>query len=692
MMTTASSDTRLNPDSPPAAPVAQRPPTYGTIAVLGAGCLVLGLIAQHSLDTAREARSGLLLYALAAAAFGWLLRGVALERSHPEPQAAPFSLRALLPGLAVSVLGCLDLGGNTFRPIGTVLWLGGLTWTMVRLARGGPELPLARRVRAGWRERRTRVPLYLVLLLAIVLVGAWFRLERLNEVPADLGPDLIYHYYDTLDILQGRYRVHFPERESLLFYLNALVAWFVGLTPYSVLLTSALIGIVTHLALFALGNELYGPGVGLLAAGLLAVNRWHIALSRSGYPAVFTPLVTILVLHALIQALHKRRPIDLAWCGLLLGAGFYTYTPFKVMPLFVLVSVGLYGLARGKSALRGIVPQLALVFVIALMVAAPLLRFAIERPREYFVRELVARRLQSEQAADNPGLPTYIWRSLLGLNWRGDGTSRWNYPGARHMGWLSGALMVLGLGYALARWRRGDNLLLLAAWFILLLPAALGMLPHDSPNSLRMSGMLGPAVLLAALPLSALAGVLSGAGAPADEAARGEQFVLTIESPVRRLAWRWSAETVRPWRALLIAATVILLALEARETRQFYFVQFVSRAPDRANYSNAREIARAIRDYGDLNTVHIKAHEFWFDEKALRVNLGLTDETWRPQFSVLAADQPPVAEVDQRALFILHPEDVQALSDLRLLFAHCVAMAYRYPDGAIAFYAVLVER
>ncbi|HNT06360.1 MAG TPA: hypothetical protein PKJ21_09315, partial [Anaerolineae bacterium] len=61
-MTTASSDTQPNPDSPP---VAQRRLTNGTIAVLGAACLVLGLIAQRSLDTAREARSGLLLYALA---------------------------------------------------------------------------------------------------------------------------------------------------------------------------------------------------------------------------------------------------------------------------------------------------------------------------------------------------------------------------------------------------------------------------------------------------------------------------------------------------------------------------------------------------------------------------------------------------------------------------------------------------
>lgn len=666
--------------------------TNGVVAAIGSACLVLGLIAQRTLDTGLTARSGLVLYALAAAAFGRLMRGVALERPSTQSEVVPLSLSSALPGLVVAALGCLDLGGNTFRPLGTLLWLGGLAWTMVRLARRGPELPLTQRLRTAWREGRIRVPLYLVLLAAVVLVGAWFRLDRLNEIPADLGPDLIYHYYDTLDILQGRYRVHFPERESLLYYLNAVVARFVGLTPFSILLTSALIGIVTHLALFALGSELYGPWVGLLAAALLAVNRWHIALSRSGYPAVFTPLVTILVLHALIQALHKRRPIDLAWCGLLLGAGFYTYTPFKVMPLFVLVAVALYGLSRGKAVLRGIVPQLALMFLIALVVAAPLIRFAIERPNEYFVRELVARRLQREQAANSPGLPTYVWRTLLGLNWRGDGTPRWNYPGARQMGWISGALMVLGLGVALARWKRGDNVLLLSAWFFLLLPAALGMLPNDSPNSLRMSGMLGPAVLLAALPLAALAGVLRGVGPAAVEVPQRNTYHLTIESAVRRLDWHWSPESFRPWRTLLIAATVILLALEAREAQRFYFVDFVSRAPDRANFSNAREIARVIQSYGDLNSVYVKAWEFWFDDKALRVNLGLTDEAWRPYFNVLDPAQPPLSLVDQRALFILHAQDVQGLSDLRGQFPHCVAMAYRYPDGAVSFYAVMVER
>nr|MBC7245203.1 glycosyltransferase family 39 protein [Chloroflexota bacterium] len=677
------------------------------IALIAFLCLAIAVAAQRSLDRQRGTAQGVLGYAVAATIFVLLTHHIALEAKSREDEAievASPSYATLAIALGTALLGCLDFGNNEFRPLGLVLWLGGLFTAMCYLRLILPGNSFRQHLKAWWREKGTWVPAHWLLLVIILAVGAWFRFHRLNEIPADLGPDLIYHYYDTLDILEGKYRIYFPERESLIFYCTALCARIIGLSQFTLHFTSALVGMATIVALYGLGQELFDKQVALLAAFLLAINRWHIALSRSAYPAVFTPLFCTLLLYTLIRVLRLRQFGDFALAGMVLGLGFYTYTPFKASPLFVVVALVLYLLSRRRKAMPSLWPQLLVMVAVALVVLAPVARFAIERPREYFVRELVTLRLKREQAEFDRGLPTYYWRSILGLNYLGDGTSRWNVPGARHMGFVSGMFMVLGLGYALWRWRHGYNYILLAAWFILILPAALGMLPRDTPSSLRMSGVLPPAVLLAALPLPLMARLMQQAGllgkTDAAQTQRSEESTpasaeskisLSIESPTKCFAWTWRPHWVNLWSLVLIGITAWLLIYETREANHFYFQDFVRTAPDRANYSNAREIAREIEHYGDLQSVYIKIWEFWFDGSALRVNLRLKDRNWSPWVTVLDPQQPPLSTIQGPALFIVHPNDQQALATLRAFFPRGVALPRYYPDGAISFYAFYVE-
>jgi len=667
-------------------------------------CLAIAWAAQRSLDRQRGTTTGVLAYAVAAVIFTLLMRQTAIETKNEEETTAIAtpSYTTLAIALGTALLGCLDFGDNQFRPLGVVLWIGGLFAAMLHLRLILPGDSLGHRIKAWWREKGLWVSVHWLLLAAILLVGAWFRFHLLHEIPADLGPDLIYHYYDTLDILDGKYRIYFPERESLIFYCTALCARFIGLSQFTLHFTSALVGLATIVALYCLGREMFDEQIGLLAAFLLAINRWHIALSRSAYPAVFTPLFATLLLYTLVRALRRRQFLDFAWAGMILGLGFYTYTPFKASPLFVVIALGLYFCVRRRMVTPLLWRQVLVMFAVAVVVLAPVARFAMERPREYFVRELVTLRLKRELTEPEPGLLTYYWRSVLGLNYFGDGTSRWNVPGARHMGFVSGMLMVLGLGYALWRWRHGYNSILLAAWFILILPAALGMLPRDTPSSLRMSGMLPPAVLLAALPLPLIARALQQANSYDGTVQAGQReenasprveggISLTIESPTKRYAWTWQPRPLNIWPFVLIAIAAWLLIFEVREANRFYFQEFVKTAPDRANYSNAREIAREIEHYGNLQSVYIKVWEFWFDGSALRVNLRLKDRNWEPWVTVLDPQQPPLSTIQGPALFIVHPDDQQALATLRAFFPHGVALPRYYPDGNISFYAFYTD-
>jgi hypothetical protein len=365
----------------------------------------------------------------------------------------------------------------------------------------------------------------------------------------------------------------------------------------------------------------------------------------------------------------------------------------------------LYVSTKGWAELRSLLPRLVVMALVALVVLAPLARFAIERPKEYFARELVALRLKGEQVEPDPGLLAYYWRNALAFNYVGDGTSRWNVPGARHMGFVSGALMVLGLAYALWRWRRGYNAILVCGWFLLILPAALGMLPRDAPNSLRMSGTLGPAVLLAALPLPLIGkqvqrvmsrdrAVTAQQTLPEEDVSTQEELgvSLSVTTATRHYAWTLQPRWANALQWMLVIAATLLLVHEAREASRFYFHDFVARAPDRANYSNSREIAREIEHYGDLESAYVKVWPHWFDGSAVRVSLRLTDRSWNPFLMVLASDQPPLSTLQGAALFILHPDDHEALATLRQVLPRGVAVPHHYPDGDLSFYAYYAER
>jgi len=681
-------------------------PTALQTALVAGLCLGLALAAQRSLDRHRGTASGLLVYAVAAVLFALAFRAVESERS-PKPGDAARGARPTWPlvalTLGLSLLGCLDLGGNRFRALGLALWLGGLLLTVLYLWLLAPAVNGARRSPApGGRLRSPRaglrIPAHWLVLAAIVLMGTWFRFRLLREIPADVGPDLIYNYYDTADIVQGKYPIFFPDsqgREGLFYYCAALAARVVGTEVFTVHVASALLGTLTIIALYWLGSLAYSHEVGLLAALLLALNRWHILLSRSGYRAIAFPLLTVLVLATLVRALRHRRWVDWACAGVPLGLVFYTYKSSPFMPVMVLAGLALYAAAQRGSGLRRWLSGVALMFSVALVVLAPEARYAAEYPQDFFMRERVQMRLQREQQELSPGLLTYYGRSLLQFTYEGEPISRLNVPLARHMGFVSAGLLALGLGYTLWRWRHGFNSLLLAAFFVLLLPAAASMLPHDPPSSLRSSGLIGPVVLLAALPLAVLVASMrkstSRYASLLPEQRCGHSISLQVSSAGRQFAWTWQPRPLHLSHWILALTLGVLLLAEARETYRFVFYDYPAHAPDKANYSVSREVALEIEHYGDLGSTYVVAWPNWTDTGQIRANLR-ADRNWEPNVTGLAPDRPPLSTLQGTALFIVHPADQASQDALQAAFARWMAIPHEYPDGQICFWAYYVER
>ncbi|MFQ6057959.1 MAG: glycosyltransferase family 39 protein [Anaerolineae bacterium] len=658
-------------------------------------CLALAIFAQQSLDRREDLALAWGAYGLAALAFGLLFHRVGLEG---ERKAAPVERRRgrplpLLVGLVLGLLAFPRFAGNRFTPLGTFLWLGGVGLALWALRDRAPrEMEPGARLRGLLGREGIALSWEGLALLGIVAVGAFLRFYQLDAVPREMGVDLPHIYNNVRHILRGEYLIFFPShpgREGLFCYLIALYARFFGLSHFAIKATGALIGLLTIPALYLLARELFSREVALYASAFLALGKWPVILSRTGYRATTMPLFVILVLYFLARALTTRRPLHFGLAGLCLGLGLYTYSAFLLMPLAVLLGLAAYSLADRGRLVRENWVGIFLMFLLAALAFIPLGRYAYENPDRYFFR--VSTRITGREVP-LPQDPVMVFlnnlrRSLLMFNYVGDGMFYINVPFQRQLGFFSGLFFVLGTAYVLFRWRRGYNVLIPVFLVVMLLPSALSLaFPGEVPNAVRAVGVIGPAFLLVALPLPLIRRVLAQALSGAE---RREIFAVLRISPASQWEKRWALPL--QGQHLFAALVVPILVWEGYSTYQTYFHDYVYYQPDH-NYSISLEMARAIDDFAGDGPAYIKVWPFWYDGNAVRAQLRVQSQDWAGEITGLDPSAPPLSTLQGKAMFILHPEDEEALSTLRQFFPRGVAVERRDQEGRVTFITFYGER
>ena len=126
----------------------------------------------------------------------------------------------------------------------------------------------------------------------LLVIGGIVRFVALDQFPPGLHFDEAVYGLLARDILHGARPVFFSAwtgREPLYMYLMAGIQAIVGVNTLAIRLTSALIGLATLPLTYLLGRDLFNRRVALLATGLIAVNYWHLTVSRNGYPNILIP-------------------------------------------------------------------------------------------------------------------------------------------------------------------------------------------------------------------------------------------------------------------------------------------------------------------------------------------------------------------------------------------------------------------
>jgi 4-amino-4-deoxy-L-arabinose transferase-like glycosyltransferase len=286
-------------------------------------------------------------------------------------------------------------------------------------------------------------------------------------------------------------------------YLLAGAFKVLGPGLFSLRSVSAAAGALAPPALFFVLRRPFPPAMATVAALLLAVSSWHVAISRFAMPYTLPTAAALPALFLLLRGLERGSRSDFLLAGSLLGLAQYGAQTARVgVLLFAFVVIDALLDRRGDPAqvsprvrLRGT----SLALGAALFVSAPLLVAAWHDPEAFVARARQVALLAGESAEGDYASRVLARNALAyagAFNVQGDWNGRHHLPGAPLLDPVSGILAATGLFLALRSLRRPGSRLLLAWLLVALLP---GLLSVDAPSALRTVEAAAPLYGLAAL-------------------------------------------------------------------------------------------------------------------------------------------------------------------------------------------------
>ncbi len=310
------------------------------------------------------------------------------------------------------------------------------------------------------------------LFVAILSLGIFLRLYRLDEIPAAIYVDETNASLDALHILEGRETSPFgtgwyETPNGYIYYMAALYKLF-GVSYWTLKAASLIPALLTIPLTFWLGRMLFGPLAGLVAMFMLSISRWHMTLSRWGWNELMPPLFQIVGIAFLIRGLRERRALDFVVGGLISGLTLYTYLSSRLVLLTLLVFT-LYRLVSDpegpRRAFQRHATGLVLFGAAALVAMTPLAVTYFTNPFLFFNRsaEISIFRDVQDEGSWWP-LQENIRRHIGMFHREGDPVGRQNLPGEPQTDPMTGALMAVGFAYA-ALTLRDRRCGLLWLWF-----------------------------------------------------------------------------------------------------------------------------------------------------------------------------------------------------------------------------------
>ncbi|MBM3231351.1 glycosyltransferase family 39 protein [Candidatus Peregrinibacteria bacterium] len=223
-----------------------------------------------------------------------------------------------------------------------------------------PNVP-SRRARTGRVTKKKSVPLregvlqraengirrHWVLLL-ILTIGIAIRTWEFGSFPPGLNQDEASTGYDAWSVLHYgidrngfRFPMMFVSWGSGMYALSGYLAWpfmlIGGLNVITVRMPHLVLGILSIVAVYGLALRCIDRKFALIAAFFLAINPWHIMVSRWGLDSNVFPGLFLIAVLLLTASLKKQKLLPLA--AVFFALCTYTYgTAYVIVPVFLVLS------------------------------------------------------------------------------------------------------------------------------------------------------------------------------------------------------------------------------------------------------------------------------------------------------------------------------------------------------------------
>lgn len=363
----------------------------------------------------------------------------------------------------------------------------------------------------------------------LFLLGAIVRIIYINSIPPGLNQDEASIGYDAYAILHygmDRNGVHLPVhliawgsgQNALYAYLSMPFILLFGLTPLSVRALSLVMGLLAMIFFYLIMKRLSASsGAGIAAMFFIAINPWHIMMSRWALESNLFPTMILIAVYLLLRSFDNPRWFY-AFAGML-ALSLYAYgTAYFFVPLFALGTAILL-LYSKMLKLRTLVWNSLLFAAMALPIllfivinryampdiATPL--FTIPRltmPRVEEISSVFSGQL-GRAAADNfSAFSKLMLSGTDGLPWNSISPYGYAYPIALPFA-LLGLVVLIHSWWTRRRENAGYGILLL--WFLI----AVLMAFITSVNINRINIIFYPFIMLVSAGFVWLAGRVKGA-------------------------------------------------------------------------------------------------------------------------------------------------------------------------------------
>jgi 4-amino-4-deoxy-L-arabinose transferase-like glycosyltransferase len=367
-------------------------------------------------------------------------------------------------------------------------------------------------------EAVRRLPL-VAIVLACVAIAAVLRLALPGHYPPGLNQDEAINAWNSWCLLHTGHDMtgaSWPlfyshaigdQRSTLFFYLLLPVQACFGLSAWSTRLPAALLGIASVPLAAIVARRLAGEWAAVAAALLLALDPWHVFLSRIGVEGGVTPFLALLPLALLARAQllapREGETPRIGWAlaaGLAAGLGCYGYWSVRLWMPATLLLLALAAGPRVRARMR----EPAFARAVLALAAGFTFTFGPLAWRHLTDPAIGHRAEMTRLWAPGTPLPRIV--ALIAQRWaihfgpsflftRGDTYELLQPPLGGALPWFMAPLLVFGLAFALLERRSPACRALLA--LVIAWPLGDVLAAYDGVHSLR-SAVGAPALVLLA--------------------------------------------------------------------------------------------------------------------------------------------------------------------------------------------------